>query len=141
MRVDVKDIEDIFPRPLDPDEIRRAENLLKIGGELIEEEFLRRKRDLFDELHENRLLMLTYRRVLREMVSEAVHIGENVGRASATSTTGPQSDSVTWSQGIGIHWGGVHLTEKQLKDLGLTSMSGTRGSFGTVIPYAGWSRW
>lgn len=137
MHVNVEDITNIFPRPLDEDEIQRAENLLIAATELIEEAFLRRGRDFHLEVMRSRLLALTYKRVVREMISEAIHVGDNVGRASASSTTGPQSDSITWSQGVPIHWGGVHLDDRWLKDLGLVKAGGTKGRFGRVEPYAG----
>lgn len=132
----LSDITAIFPRPLDPDEETRAGNLIEAALDLIEEAFLRQGRDFHAEVRSSRLLQLTVKRVVREMISEAIHVGENVGRASASSTTGPQSDSVTWSQGIGIHWGGVHLTPQWLRDLGLTGASPVGFSFPRAKRYA-----
>lgn len=119
--ISVDDISSIFPRELAPEEVERASNLIVAALDLIDEEFLRRGRDFHTEVEESRLLQLTVRRVVREMVSEAVHVGQDVGRQSASSTTGPQSDSVTWSQGVGIHWGGVFMLPRWLADLGLVS--------------------
>lgn len=117
--VSVEDVAGIFPRELTDDEITRVGNLIDVALELVDEEFLRRRRDFYSEVEDSRLLQLTVKRVVREMVSEAVHVGQDVGRASVSSTTGPQSDSVTWSQGVGIHWGGVFMSARWLSDLGL----------------------
>lgn len=119
MDITLDDITGIFPRQLDADETTRAKNLITAAEELLEEEFLRAGRDYREELLTDRLLQLSAKRVIRGMVSEAIHIGDNVGRASASSTTGPQSDSVTWSQGVGIHWGSVYMTEEWRLALGL----------------------
>lgn len=135
MVVTVSDIADIFPRPFEPEEEVRAEGLIQAALDLIEEEFLRRSRDFYRELESNRLLTLTAKRVIRSMISEAVLVGDNIGRQSASSTTGPQSDSITWSQGVGIHWGSVYMTDKWLRDLGLGSRGGTKGQFGKVTPF------
>ena len=69
------------------------------------------------------------------MVSQAVLIGDNVGRASVSSTTGPQSDSVSYSQGVGIHWGGVGLDEAILDLLGLGVKGLPLGRGGRIIPF------
>lgn len=119
--ITVGDIAGIFPRELTSDEKLRAANLIDAAIELIDEEFLRRGRDLHTEIERSRLLQMTVKRVVREMISEAIHIGNSVGRASLSSTTGPQSDSVTFSQGVGIHWGGVFMLPKWLSDLGLVT--------------------
>lgn len=134
--IEVSDIASVFPRPLDQDEEGRAEGLIQAALELIEEAFLRQGRDFYLEVASSRLLALTTSRVIREMISEAIHVGENVGRQSATSTTGPQSDSVTWSQGVGIHWGGVYLTDRWLRDLGLLGGSSPAYGFPPAKQYA-----
>lgn len=115
--VSVKDLAAIFPRPLDVEEQSRAESLIAAADDRIREAFERRGRDLDGEVESTPWLARTYRRVVREMVSAAILIGDNVGRASASSTTGPQSDSVTWSQGIPISWGFIELTDSQEADL------------------------
>lgn len=119
MTITLDDITGIFPRPLDEAERTRAEKLIAAAEELLEEEFLRAGRDFRDEVLTDRLLQLSAKRVIRGMVSEAIHVGDNVGRSAASSTTGPQSDSVTWSQGVGIHWGSVYMTEDWRLALGL----------------------
>lgn len=115
--VSVKDLAAIFPRPLDVEEQSRAESLIAAADDRIREAFERRGRDLDGEVESTPWLARTYRRVVREMVSAAILIGDNVGRSSASSTTGPQSDSVTWSQGIPISWGFIELTDAQEADL------------------------
>ena len=115
--VSVKDLAAIFPRPLDVEEQSRAESLIAAADDRIREAFERRGRDLDGEVESTPWLARTYRRVVREMVSAAILIGDNVGLSSASSATGPQSDSVTWSQGIPISWGFIELTDAQEADL------------------------
>lgn len=134
--IQLSDITDIFPRTLDAYEEARAQKLIEAAAELIEEAFLRRGKDFYALVESDRLLQLTVKRIVREMVIEAVTIGESVGRQSASSTTGQESDSVTWSQGVGIHWGGVHLLDEWLRDLGLGAGVGTRFSFPSPKRYA-----
>lgn len=134
--IHLTDITPLFPRPLETDEGARAAALIAAALELIEEAFLRQGRDFYKESKGNRLLELTTKRVVREMISEAIHVGENVGQQSASSTTGPQSDSVTWSQGVGIHWGGVYLTDRWLRDLGLLGQSSPAYAFPPAKHYA-----
>lgn len=134
--ITVDNISTVFPRPLEDDEETRAEGLIQAALDLIEEAFLRHGRDFYEEATDSRLLQLTVKRVVREMISKAIHVGDNVGRQSATSTTGPQSDSVTWSQGVGIHWGGVYLTDRWLRDLGLMSQAGVGYRFPRAKRYA-----
>lgn len=121
--VALSDITALFPRRLEIDEENRAVALIDAALELIEEAFLRMGRDFAVEVEASRLLQLSAKRVVREMISEAIHVGENVGRSSASSTTGPQSDSVTWSQGVGVHWGSVHMTDEWRAALGLSGGS------------------
>jgi len=134
--IELSEITAIFPRALELDEIARAEALILAALDLIEEAFLRQGRAFYLEAETSRLLNLTAKRVVREMISEAIHIGDNVGRASASSTTGPQSDSVTWSQGVGIHWGGVHLNDRWLRELGLLANSASDFHFPHAKRYA-----
>ncbi|WP_232621822.1 Gp19/Gp15/Gp42 family protein [Corynebacterium glucuronolyticum] len=104
VEITVEDISSVFPRPLEEDEQERAEALIKQAVELIAFEFARRGRDLAEEVETTPWLQVAVLQAVRIMVSRAVLIGENVGRASASSTSGPQSDSITFSQGVGIHW-------------------------------------
>lgn len=135
MDVSVDDIANVFPRPLTDDEKRHAENLLAQALELIEMEFLRRRIDLSHALVDSPWLQMAIKQAARIMVARAVLIGENVGQSAASSTTGPQSDSVTFSQGIGIHWGGVGMDSEILDLLGLGASGMPRGRGGVVVPF------
>lgn len=133
--MELDDITGIFPRELLPEEEERAAKLIERSLELIELEFMRAGRDLESELYARRDVQIAVRQAVTEMVSRAVLIGANVGHASVTSTTGSESDSVTFSQGIGIHWGSVGMDAAIRKLLGLISAVLPRGGGGVVIPY------
>ena len=90
--------------------------------------FLRAGRDFYAELETVPWLEAAARRVVLEMVSAATLVGTNTGMRSISSTTGPQSDSVTFSDVDSVSWGGVRLTDELLKLLGLWSR-GARGRF------------
>ena len=139
MEVTVDDILSVFPRPLTADERKRAEGLIAQALELIVMEFARRGRDLTSEIEAEPWRAVAVKQAGRIMVSQAVLIGDNVGRASASSTTGPQSDSVSYSQGVGIHWGGVGLDDAILDLLGLGVRAVPLGRGGRVIPFG--HRW
>lgn len=133
--VSLVDIEKLFPRPLEEDEQLRAEGLIERSLELIDLEFMRRGRDLEVEMLARRDVPIAVRQAVTEMVSRAIHIGESEGRAAASSTTGPQSDSITFSQGIGIRWGGVGVDDSIRQLLGLVTGGLPRGGGGVVVPY------
>lgn len=67
--------------------------------------------------------------IIREMVSAAIIIGPNAGLRSASSTTGPQSDSVTFADVGSVSFSGVRLTDEQRKSLGLHGEGMPRGLF------------
>lgn len=125
----------LFPRPLEPDETTRAEALVERAFDLIDLEFIRHGRDLPAELTVRRDVRISVNQAITEMVSRAIHVGESEGRASATSATGPQSDSITWSQGIGIRWGGVGIDDSIRQLLGLFVGALPRGGGGVVVTY------
>lgn len=135
MEITTEDITDIFPRPLTEEETTRAGKLVEQSIELIRMAFSRRNRNLAKELEQYEWLPAAIRQAVRIMVSQAVLIGENIGQASASSTTGPQSDSITWSQGVGIHWGGVGLDDMLLDLLGLSPVGLPQGKGGQVAPF------
>lgn len=139
MEVTVDDILSVFPRPLTEDEQKRAQGLIAQALELIVMEFARRGRDLTAEIATEPWRAVAVKQAVRIMVSQAVLIGDNVGRASASSTTGPQSDSVSYSQGVGIHWGGVGLDDAILDLLGLGVRAVPLGRGGRVVPFG--HRW
>lgn len=133
--VTVEDVTEILPRALTDDETTRMEKLITQSIELIEMEFARRGRILGAELKTKLWLETAVKHAVRRMVGAAILIGEDVGRASLSSTTGPQSDSVTWSQGIPIYWGGVEIDDGILELLGLIGAAMPRGRGGKVIPF------
>ena len=135
MAVTMQDIEAVFPRPLLAEEKGRAESLIEQALELVELEFARRGRSLEESIERSPWVALAVKQAVRVMVSQAVLVGDNVGQASASSTTGPQSDSITWSQGVPIHWGGVGMDAGVLRILGLGDGVVPLGRGGTIIPY------
>lgn len=116
--------------PIDLTEDQRAK--LDAQIELAEEEialaFARRGRSFQNELAASEWLEMAARRAVREMVSAAVIIGPNAGVRSVSSTTGPQSDSITYADVDAVSFGGVVLTDKLLELLGLVGVR-PRGRF------------
>lgn len=131
----LEQVEALFPRPLEPDETTRAEALVQRAFDLIDLEFMRHGRSLDTELLVRRDVKISVGQAITEMVSRAILVGESEGRASVTSTTGQESDSITWSQGIGIRWGGVGLDDSIRQLLGLVTGGLPRGGGGRVVPY------
>ena len=129
MEISVSEIGSRLPRPLSEDERPRMEALIDDAVEYLEVEFQKCGRTLADALERTPWLEAVVRRVVREMVSAAVLVGPNVGMRSASSTTGPQSDSITFADVNSVGWGGVRLTDQQRLDLGLCMPGGARGKF------------
>lgn len=127
--ITVEWVESTFPRPMTDEERSRAQALIDAAEDRLLEEFERNGRDLPREIQRTPWLARTVRRVVREMVAAAVHVGGNVGQRSASSSTGPQSDQVTWSEGIPVTWGGVLLTHAHRRDLGLIAENRPRWHF------------
>lgn len=113
---------------LDPAQMAKVETLIGLAEEEIELAFARRGRDFRAELATTSWLGLAARRAVREMVGAAIIIGPNVGVKRASSTTGPQSDSVEWHDPKAVSFGGVSLTDDLLALLGLSG-GGPRGRF------------
>lgn len=128
LEIDAEYVADRLPRDLTEDEMERLGVLIDDAVELIEVAFLRAGRDFHAELETVPWLGSAARRVVLEMVSAATMIGNNAGMRSVSSTTGPQSDSVTFSDVDSVSWGGVKLTDELLKLLGLWQR-GARGRF------------
>lgn len=129
MEIKVSYIEQRLPRPLSADERHRMESLIADAVEYLEVEFQKCGRSLDSALAQTPWLESVARRVIREMVSAVVLVGPNVGVRSASSTTGPQSDSITFADVDSVGWGGVRLTPEQRLDLGLCMPGGARGKF------------
>ena len=115
------------PRP-DPSQDSRIDLLIGDAEEIIRDEFARRRRDLDEEMVVT-WVGNTVRRVIREMVSAAIIIGPNAGLRTVASTTGPQSDSVTYADVDAVSFGGVRLTNAQREALGLPVTALPRGTF------------
>lgn len=117
-----------LPRELSPVEMQRLDVLIEDAVELIELAFMRAGRDFQSEMETSPWLESAARRAVLEMVSAATLVGSHAGVRSLSSTTGPQSDSVTFSDVDSVSWGGVRLTDELLKLLGLWHR-GARGRF------------
>ena len=128
LEIDAEYVADRLPRELTEDDMERLGVLIDDAVELIEVAFLRAGRDFHAELETVPWLEAAARRVVLEMVSAATMVGSNAGMRSVSSTTGPQSDSVTFSDVESVSWGGVKLTDELLKLLGLWQR-GARGRF------------
>ena len=126
--VTVDEIAAVLPTGLSGDQVERVETLLILAEEEIDLAFARRGRDFRSELLTTPWLETAARRVVREMVSAAVVVGPNAGIKRASSTTGPQSDSVEWHDPRAVSFGGVHLTDELLDMLGLIGVR-PRGRF------------
>ncbi|MCK2200483.1 Gp19/Gp15/Gp42 family protein [Corynebacterium callunae] len=131
----ISQIETLFPRVLEPEETARAQALVERAYDLIDLEFMRRGRSLEAELRSRRDVEISVGQAILEMVSRAILVGDSEGQASVSSTTGQESDSVTWSQGIGIRWGGVGIDDSIRRLLGLFAGGLPRGGGVRVVPY------
>lgn len=67
--------------------------------------------------------------VIRDMVSAAILIGGNAGIRTVTSTTGQESDSITYADVDSVSFSGVRLTAAQREALGLPAGGFARGRF------------
>lgn len=108
-----------LPRQLSTDEKDRLEVLIQDAVELIDVAFAKAGRSFAAELDSVPWLAPAARRAVLEMVSASVLVGGNAGVRSVSSTTGPQSDSITFSDVDSVSWGGVRLTDDLLRLLGL----------------------
>lgn len=128
MNIDVKDVADRFPRPLSDEESARVEFLISDAVDVIEVAFAREGRDFENELMTVPWLPKAAKRVVIAMVSAAVTVGPHAGQRSAQSTTGQESDSITWTDSAlgAVSFGGVELTDAQAAELGL----------GAALPWA-----
>lgn len=123
-----------LPRTLDAEERTRLGHLVGDAVEAIAVEFDDAGRDLAAELSRdyNTSLQPLHSKVrwaIREMVSAAVLIGPNAGMRSVSSSTGPESDSVTFADVGSASFGGVALTDAIRKRLGLATGDRPRGRF------------
>lgn len=128
LNVDTAYVADRLPRELTDAETKRLHVLIDDAVELIDVAFMQAGRDFDAELVTVPWLESAARRAVLEMVSAATLVGGNAGMRSISSTTGPQSDAVTFADVDSVSWGGVRLTDDLLKLLGLWR-EGARGRF------------
>ena len=129
MLVTFKDVNARLDMPLEPAAQPRVDILIEDAETMIRTAFLKCGRDFDTAVVEVPWLADETRRVVREMVSAAILIGPNAGVRSVSSTTGPQSDSITYADVDSVSFGGVRLTDAQRLDLGLCFPGGARGRF------------
>ncbi|MCT1491349.1 phage Gp19/Gp15/Gp42 family protein [Corynebacterium sanguinis] len=129
MLVTFKDVNARLDMPLEPAAQSRVDTLIEDAETMIRTAFLKCGRDFDAELNAVPWLEVEAHRVVREMVSAAILVGPNAGVRSVSSTTGPQSDSVTYADVDSVSFGGVRLTDQQRLDLGLCFPGGARGRF------------
>ena len=128
LNIDTAYVAGRLPRELTDAETKRLQVLIDDAVELIDVAFMQAGRDFDAELVTVPWLESAARRAVLEMVSAATLVGGNAGMRSISSTTGPQSDSVTFADVDSVSWGGVRLTDDLLKLLGLWR-EGARGRF------------
>lgn len=127
--VTVDDVVSRLPIEVTDEQRKFIEVRIEDSIDLIREAFMRRGRNFDKEAAYNTWLPLAAKRIVREMVAGAVIIGPHAGARSVSSTTGPQSDSVTYTDsGQWVKFSGVDLTDLMLFELGLVPR-GARGAF------------
>ena len=130
MFVTFEDIAQRMAVPPDEDVRQRVELLISDAESLISNAFLKCGRSLDAELETVPWLRFEFLSIVREMVTAAITIGPNAGVRSVSSTTGQESDSVTYANGIDfVSFGGVKLTDSQRVALGLCMPGGPRWKF------------
>ena len=129
MLVTFKDVNARLDMPLEPAAQSRVDILIEDAETMIRTAFLKCGRDFDSEVERVAWLADEVGRVVREMVSAAILIGPNAGVRSVSSTTGPQSDSITYADVDSVSFGGVRLTDAHRLDLGLCFPGGARGRF------------
>lgn len=117
-----------LPVELTVEQQDKLDALIGLAEDEITLAFARRGRSFQAELVGSEWLELAARRAIREMVGAAVIIGPNAGVKRASSTTGPQSDSIEWHDPSVVSFGGVSLTDELLALLGIAAVR-PRGKF------------
>ena len=106
--------------PFEPGDTSRVQVLIDDAVRKIRGAFARRGRDFDAEVERVPWLHDAAFDVVLEMVTSAIVLGPNAGVRSASSTTGPQSDSITYADPGRIAFSGVKLLDEMLAELGLT---------------------
>ena len=114
--------------PFDDEDLPWVERQLESAYRKIRVAFARRGRDFDRELEIVPWLPDAAFDVVLEMVTGAIAVGPNAGVRSLSSTTGPQSDSITYADPGRIAFSGVKLVDEMLAQLGLLR-GAPRGSF------------
>lgn len=125
LTIDIDDFEARLPRPFHDDHERRRAALLfqdavAVIREAVEEAGYAPDEWVAVERNKRRAILVAH-----SMVATAILIGENVGVMQTSTTTGPYTESVSYSGRIANPslWGGVELTDWHLEFLGLLSRS------------------
>jgi hypothetical protein len=131
MLVELDDLAARLPVTLSPEDAERVTILLGDAEEIVRDAFARVGRDFDAEAAASPWLDHAAKRVIRDMVAAAVMIGGNVGQASASSTTGAESDSVTFgTDALGVvGFGRLILTAAHREELGLPVTALPSGRF------------
>lgn len=130
LTIDIDDFEARLPRPFHDDHERRRAALLfqdavAIIREAVEEAGYVPADWVAVERNKRRAILVAH-----SMVATAIMIGENVGVMQVSTTTGPYTESTSYSGRIANPslWGGVELTDWHLQFLGLLSGSTPQAS-------------
>lgn len=116
------------PQP-DPSTHERIQILIEDAEKKIRTAFLKAGRNFDTALGTVAWLEGEAEDVIREMVSAAIIIGPNAGIRTVASTTGQESDTVTYADVDAVSFGGVRLTDVQREALGLPMGGMPRGRF------------
>lgn len=110
---------------------------IKDAYEAISLAFALRGRSFEDEVENNPSLDVAADLVVRQAVTAPVMIGQGAIYSQVSSTTGSQSDSVSFSNKVNdwITIGGIKLTPEHLALLGLLKSSSPRFSFPGSLRY------
>lgn len=117
--VTVDDVRDHMQVPFDDADDVWVEKQIDSAYRKIRTAFLKRGRDFDAELETVPWLPDAAFDVVLEMVTGAITVGPNAGVRSVSSTTGPQSDSITYADPGRIAFSGVKLLDDMLDALGL----------------------
>lgn len=104
--------------PLGPEHEGRVDALVEDATEIIQDAFAEVGREYLLEIS-NPLQRRAVIRVIREMVATAVIVGPYSGARSLNSSSGPNSDGITWDKVPEISFAGVKLTDAHRRALGL----------------------
>lgn len=131
MLVTLTDLAARLPVDLTESQSTQVETLLGDAEWKVRDAFTRAGRDFDHEAETKPWLERSAQEVIRDMVAAAVIIGGNVGQASASSTTGAESDSITYgTDALGVvGFGRLILTAAHREELGLPTSTGNRGRF------------